>query len=292
VSTAQPTLTRLLGSWSLAPGLLATLVVAALLYLLGVRRLRRGWPAWRTCSFLAGLAALALALMSGVDRYADELLSLHMVQHLLLAVVAPVLLLCAAPLRLALGSSPPGARAVLAGVLSSRPARALTHPAVGLLAFAGVMLATHLTGLFELALEDPALHAFEHSAYFWSGVLLLAPLIAADPLAHPPGALARFSWLMAAMTVMAVPGALLTFAANVRYPFYLAPARALGRSPLADEHLAGVVMWIGGGAAIFAIALAVAMSAMLAEERRQERRELYQSDGGMEAERSAGVLGL
>jgi putative membrane protein len=292
VSAAQPTLARLLGSWSWDPTLLGALAAAALLYLLGVRRRQRGWPAWRTCSFMAGLLALALALMSGFDRYAEQRLSVHMVQHLLLAVVSPALLLCGAPVRLALGSSPPRARGALACVLSSRAFRALAHPAVGLLAFASVMLATHLSGVFELARQDPVVHTFEHAAYFWSGVLLLAPLIAADPLPHPPGALARFCWLMGAMTVMAVPGALLTFATHVRYPFYLAPAHALGRSALADEQLAGVVMWVGGGVAMFVLALSVAMSAMLAEERRQQRRDAYaQPDGAVDAHSSIGMLG-
>ncbi|HEY2570848.1 MAG TPA: cytochrome c oxidase assembly protein [Solirubrobacteraceae bacterium] len=292
MSAAQPTLARLLGSWSWDPALLGALAAAALLYLLGVRRRQRGWPALRTCSFMAGLLALALALMSGIDRHAEQLLSVHMVQHLLLAVVSPALLLCGAPVRLALASSPPRARAALAAALSSRAFRALAPPAVGLLAFASVMLATHLTGVFELALQDPVVHTFEHAAYFWSGVLLLAPLIAADPLPHPPGALARFCWLMGAMTVMAVPGALLTFATRVRYPFYLAPAHALGRSALADEQLAGVVMWVGGGVAMFVLALSVAMSAMLAEERRQQRRDTYaQPDGAVDTQSSIGVLG-
>jgi putative membrane protein len=288
----QPTIGMLLGAWTPNASLIVALAGAALLYLLAIGRRHRGWPAWRTCSFLSGLLAMAVALMSGLDRYAEQLLSVHMTQHLLLALISPALLLCGAPVRLALGSSPAPMRAALAAALSSRPLRTLSNPAIGFVLFAGTMLATHLTGLFELALEDQTAHAFEHAAYFWAGVLLLAPLIAADPLAHPPAPLARFCWLMGAMTVMAVPGALLTFATGVRYPFYLAPARALGRSALADEHLAGVIMWIGGGVAMFVLALAVAMSAMLAEERRQKRRELHATPGETAAnQRSVGTLG-
>ena len=84
------------------------------------------------------------------------------------------------------------------------------------------MSLTYFTGLFELSLRNPTVHALEHAAFFWSGVLCFAPLIAADPLPRPPGALARFGWLMVVMTAMVVVGALLSFDGSVRYPSYLA----------------------------------------------------------------------
>ncbi len=292
MSALPPSLGNLLGRWSLDPALTAMLASAGALYLYGVARVRSrrlgsrervGWPVWRTGSFLAGLAAIAVALASGVDRIGDaELLSVHTVQHMLLALAAPALLLYGAPVRLTLAAGSRATRARVAAVLTAAPARALSRPAVGCALFAVVILATHLRAVFEPALEDPVLHALEHAAYFWSGVLLLAPLIAADPLPHPPGALARFGWLMGAMTAMAIPGALLTFAERVSYPFYLAPARALGRSALADEHLAGAIMWVGGGVAMFGLALVLAFAAMRQEEARQRRRERHEADGAGE----------
>ncbi len=276
----QPTLEHLLGEWSFDAALSAVLALSGGLYALGMIRLHRrgrgGWPSWRAACFGAGLSTIAIALESGVDRIGDEaLLSVHTAQHMLLALLAPALLLCGAPVRLALAAGTRPLRVALVAALSSRAVRLLMRPLTGCLLFAAVMLATHLRVVFEAALDHPTLHALEHAAYFWSGILLLAPLIAADPLAHPPGALARFCWVMAAMTAMAIPGALLTFAEGVSYPFYLAPAHALGRSALADEHLAGAIMWVGGGVAMFALALAVAFTAMLEEERRQRRREQY-----------------
>ncbi|HEX4466566.1 MAG TPA: cytochrome c oxidase assembly protein [Solirubrobacteraceae bacterium] len=301
---AQPTLQNLLGRWALDPGVIAALLMAGAVYTWGVARARdvriggqrRGWPLWRAASFAAGLLTLAVALLSGVDEVSDELLSVHMVQHMMLALLAPVLLLCGAPVRLAFAASSRSSRSALGALLASRPIRTLTHPGVGLALFASVELGTHLTGLYQLALEDETLHALEHAAYFWSGLLLFAPLIAADPLPHPPAPLARFSWMMGAMTAMAVPGAVLTFSESVRYPFYLAPAHALGRSALADQHLAGAIMWVGSGLAMFALALFVTLSAMLAEEHRQRRRELHLDartalETGGEATARAGVLG-
>jgi putative membrane protein len=304
MSAARPTLQNLLGRWTFDPGVIVALLAEGGLYAWGIARAhgarvggRRGsWSLWRATSFAAGLLTLAVALLSGVDRIADELLSVHMVQHMLLALLAPVLLLCGAPVKLALVASSGSSRRRLGVLFVSRPIRTLTHPAIGLALFVSVELTTHLTGFYQLALEDETLHAFEHAAYFWSGLLLFAPLIAADPLPHPPAPLARFSWMMGAMTAMAVPGAVLTFSESVRYPFYLAPARALGRSALADQHLAGAIMWVGSGLAMFALALGVTFSSMLAEERRQRRREQHLDaraalETGGEATAPVGALG-
>jgi putative membrane protein len=275
VSAQAPTLGRLLGSWTLDPGLAVLLLAAAACYLAGARRTRRPWPAWRCISWLLGLLALAAALMSGIDRYSELLLSVHMLQHLLLMLIAPALLLCAAPIRLALAALPAGGRRGLGRLLQARALHLASRPALGFAVFAAVTLGTHLSGLYELALREPAVHVTEHAAYFFAGALLLAPLLAVDPLPRPANGIARFCWSLAAMVAMAIPGALLTFATRVRYPHYLAPARALGRSALADQQLAGVIMWIGGGLAMFALALAVAMRAMILEERRQRRRETH-----------------
>jgi putative membrane protein len=275
VSASAPTAGRLLGSWTLDGLTLAALVALGGLYLLGALRLRGRWSPARTCSFMGGLLALALALLSGIETYADRLLSVHMVQHLLLMLVAPALLLLGAPLRLLLLAGPSAARRIARHPIGSRSLFAVTSPALGLFCFALAVVVFHLSGLFELALRDGTVHALEHCVYAAAGLLLLASLIGADPLPRRVSAIARVGWLLAAMTVMAIPGALLAFDPSVRYRAYVAPARALGRSALADQHLAGVIMWIGGSAFLLALALAVAMRAMLAEERRQRRRERY-----------------
>lgn len=275
MSAQPPTLARLLGTWTLDPVLLGVCVAAVGLYVWGMVRSRRGWPVWRLASFTFGLLVLLLALTTGVDEYADELLSIHVVEHLLLILAAPALILWGAPVRLALSACPPAGRHVIASLLRKRWVRLLTRPACGFALFTLVVLGTHMTGVYEAALRDRTLHACEHAAYFWSGMLLLLPLLAADPIPHPPGAIARFSWLMAAMVVMSVPAGVYLFDGRVRYPFYLAPARALHTSALSDQRAAGMIMLVAGGLAMGALAIVVAMGAMIAEERRQQRRDTY-----------------
>lgn len=279
MSAQPPTPGRLLGTWTSDPALLCALCLAAALYGWGVLHARARWPVWRAVSFLAGLLILALALLSGIDRYADELLSVHVIEHLLLILVAPMLLLWGAPVRLALSASQPAGRRVLAGMLHSATVRLLTRPAYGFALFTAVVLVTHLTGIYEAALRNQAIHACEHAAYFWTGLLFLAPLLAADPIPRPPGAIARFSWLMAAMVVMALPAGWFLFDRQVRYPFYLGPARVLHVSALADQRTAGVLMLVAGGAVMGVLAIVIAMAAMLDEERRQQRRERYIAGG-------------
>jgi cytochrome c oxidase assembly factor CtaG len=292
MSTAAPTLARLLGSWQLDPGVLAVCAATAALYGSGVVRSPKHWPLWRTAAFMAGLLVLMTALLSGIDPYSDELLSVHVVQHLLLILAAPALLLWGAPVRLALSACSPAGRGAIGAVLRQRWVRVLTRPACGFALFTIVMLGTHLTGLYEVALKDQTVHAFEHAAYFWSGLIFLLPILAADPVPHPPSAIARFCWLMAAMTVMFIPAALFMFDEHVRYPFYLAPARALHRSALADQHAAGMIMLFAGGITMAALAIVVAMEAMIHEERRQRRRDTYMyadgEDPGNEASTLAG----
>jgi len=292
VSAQPPTLAHLLGAWTVDPVLLGVCAAAAALYVWGMVRSRRRWPAWRLASFTCGLLVLALVLLSGIDRYAEELLSMHVVEHLLLILAAPALILWGAPVRLALSACPPAGRHAIAGLLRGRAVRLLIRPAGGFALFTLVVLGTHMTGVHEAALRNQTIHACEHAACFWSGMLFLAPLLAADPIPHEPSAIARFSWLMAAMVVMSLPAGVFLFDAHVRYPFYLAPARVLHTSALADQRSAGMLMLVGGGLAMGALAIVVAMGAMIAEERRQQRRDAHLHGNGAAAHRAREPAGI
>jgi cytochrome c oxidase assembly factor CtaG len=235
-----------------------SLAVYAGLYAAGVRRVPR-WPAGRSAAFGAGLALVAVALLSPLDGEAERRLSAHMAQHLLLGLVAPLLLVAGAPMRLALAALRGPARQTLARLLRALPLR----PAVGWAAFTAVMLGTHLTGLYELAVGDPFVHALEHAAYLVAGLLFWAPLVAADPLPHPPGPAARLVWLLAAMPPMGLVGAhLLT--GGVAYAGY---------PSLADQRTAAGLMWGGGSLLLAAAIVWIVFAALLREEARQRRRE-------------------
>jgi cytochrome c oxidase assembly factor CtaG len=272
---SAPGLGRILSQWSFDPGLVCALAAAAVLYLVALRRARRSWPALRCASFLAGLGAVSVALLSGVDGYADRLLSIHMAQHMLLVMVAPALLAWGAPVRLALAASPRRARRGIAAVLHSAPLRGALHPLSGTVLVCALLLGTYFTGFFALTLRNATVHELEHAALLLCGLVLFVPLVAADPLPRPPSALARLCSLTLVMTAMVVVGAVLSFQGSVRYAHYTATARAMHISALADQQLAGVVMWFGGGLLGAVLTVALVSEALFAEERRQRRRDLY-----------------
>jgi putative copper resistance protein D len=258
---------ELLGTWDLGAQWLGVLAVAAL-YAWGVRR-ARPWPARRSAAFGLGVAGLAVALCSGVDAGAAERLSVHMVQHGLLTLVVPPLLLAGAPVRLALRAQRPPGRRRLARALHAAPVRLLTQPAVALALFAVVLAGFHVPAVYDLALRVPAVHGLEHAAYLWVSLLLWAPLVAADPVPHRLGAVGRVAVLVGAMTVMGAVGARLTAAERVVYAAYA----GRGGDPLADQAMGGGIMSMGGLAVVLPAAVWLAWRALIDEERRARAAE-------------------
>jgi putative membrane protein len=163
------------------------------LYVWGLRRLTaRGdhWPVGRAVSFLGlGLGTFVVATMSGLGTYDDDLFAAHMVQHMLLAMVIPVFLALGAPVTLALRTLPRRPRAVLLGVLHSRPVALLTFPAIGWLLFVGNPFALYFSGLYEATLEHAWLHELLHVHFLVVGCLFFWPLLGVDPVpgkvSHP-----------------------------------------------------------------------------------------------------------
>jgi putative copper resistance protein D len=245
---------------------------AATLYLAGAARIHPRWQVRRTAAFLAGLGCILVAIDSGIGAFDDQLLSVHMVQHMLLLLVAPLLLLAGRPVILALRALPPRRRRTLAAVLYRLAS--VTRPAVCLATFSAIVVGTHLPAFYDATLRHPAVHDFEHALYLVAGLLLWWPLLDADPVpAHRLSGLGRLVYLLATMPAMAIVGAYLNRHLTLVYPPYGPPAHALGVSGVLDQQQAGAIMWVAGSAILIGVGLWVAIAALVAEERRQQARE-------------------
>ena len=277
----------LVSHWELSASVGVPLAAAAVVYLAAARRVAGGWPRRRTASFLAGLTSLLVALQSGIDAYDDRLLSVHMVQHMLILLVAPLLLLGGRPVVLALAALPPAQRAGPARTLART--RPFTTPAAALAAFAGVVVLTHLPAFYDAAVRHDWIHYGEHMLYLLAGLAMWSPLVDGDPAPrHRLSGLGRLVYLIVAMLPMALVGAYLNRHASLVYPAYGPPARSLSISAVDDQGQAGAIMWVVGDTIMVAVGLWAATAAMVAEERRLVGRE---ARGAPVAARDGGTAG-
>jgi putative copper resistance protein D len=238
--------------WEFAPIVTAIAVVFAALYLWGAWRVgrrhpARPWPWWRTALFLAGLAVVVLATESGIGAYDDVLFWDHMIQHLMLIMIAPPLLVLAQPVTLLLHASRNpvhtwAKRAVRSGVVTF-----LTWPPFVLALYAATIAGTHLTGLMSLVMTNPALHDAEHALYLVVGYLFFLPILGSEPIRWRLSYPIRFVMLVVAMPVDTFTGLVLgTENTPIKGMTGVRPAGSAG--PVADLHAGGAVMWIGGDA--------------------------------------------
>jgi cytochrome c oxidase assembly factor CtaG len=278
----EPTLATVFSAWSGDLLLWLGIAVATTAYLGAARIVDRAHPATRVpqrriAAWLAGVAVIAVALVSPVAIYADSLFSVHMVQHLLLAMVAPPLLAIGAPVTLALRVAPANVRrSVLLPILHSRLVKAISWPAVSWTTFAGVMWITHFSPLFNAALENDGLHHLEHLLYLAAGLLFWWPVIGADPIRWRLRPISRMVYLGAQMPLNTAVGLAIYFASAVLYPHYLTLGRTWGPDPFTDQQLAGIVMW-GVGDTILLGALVLVIAAWLRADEKQSRRSQEQA---------------
>ncbi len=276
-----PTALTLALDWSFEPLVLVPLLLIALGWIWLIRRVDAAHPLTpvprlRAASFILGLFAIAVALQSGISRYDTSLFSIHMVQHLLLTLLAPPLLALGAPITLLLRASTPAVRhRWILPVLHSRVVRVAAHPVVGWLAFAGVMWGTHFSALFNASLDNVAIHDFEHVLYLTAGLLFWWPVIGVDPspyrMSHPVRVLYVFLQMpqnsFLAVAILGAPAPL--------YAHYVTLIRAWGPNPLVDQQLAAGIMWLAGDLAFLAAILALVAGWARHDERTtvaQERR--------------------
>ena len=274
VPAEPPSVANLLLWWSFDPLVWLPAIGALVAWWLGLRRVDRLHPGHpvprrRTLCWVLGIAALLLALDSGIERYDTTLFWVHMVQHLLLILVAPVLLLLAGPVTLLLrASSPETRRRRILPLLHSRVVRAISFPVVAWVVFAVVMWASHFSPLFDAALENEWVHRLEHGLFLGAALLFWWPAVGVDPSPwrlRPAGKVLYVGLQMPQNTFLALA---ITIASAPLYPHYTTTGRTLGPTPLEDQQLAGGIMWLGGDLFFLTVVILLVWAWMRDDERR------------------------
>ncbi|MCP4241832.1 MAG: cytochrome c oxidase assembly protein [Myxococcota bacterium] len=256
----------LLSSWSFEPAVVFGLASAAGLYLRGFVQLRRQlperFPAWRCSAFLAGLAVLALALLSPLDGLSDLLLQAHMAQHWLLMSVAAPLLWLGAPIIPLLRGLPRawlrrGLGPFLAWPALRRVLRALTRPVPALLLWALTTLAWHWPAAYQAALRDPFWHDLEHACFFAAALLFWYPVIEPWPARRTGARPELLLYLGAAAVFNTLFSATFAFSDRLFYPLYAEVPTPWSIAPLADQRAAGALMWVASALPMLLAAVAI-----------------------------------
>jgi cytochrome c oxidase assembly factor CtaG len=261
-------------SWSPSPAILLGCAVFGGVYIRRWRRVRRAdpqraaahAPVWRLCCALAAVAAVVLALVSPVDSLADQLFFMHMVQHVLLLDLIPILAIVALTkviLR-------PVTRSV--GTMERR-AGPLAHPVFAAALYIGVIWAWHIPAAYDTAAEHEGVHVLEHISFLLAGGLywwhLLSPIRSRMRL----GGMGPVAYMGSTKLFVGALGMFLAFAPATLYPFYADHARVWGISAGSDQALAGVIMALEQSI-VMGVALVVLFLRALAEsERNEQRRE-------------------
>ena len=275
-------------AWSIEPHVILPLIATWLLYRLAVRRVnsvhpRNPVPRFRVWCWNGGLLVLFVALCSPIATYDTTLFSVHMVQHILLTLVAAPLLALGAPITLLLRVSSPRTRQkVILPVLHSWPVRVISFPVVTWVVFAAVMWASHFSGLYDASLDNDLVHILEHGIYLFVGLLFWWPVVGSDPSPWRMPHAARVGYLFLGMPQSSFLALAILSAPAVLYPHYETLVRTWGPTPLADQQLAGGIMWVVGDA-IFLIAMIAAIWVWL----RAEEREGARLDAKLDREEAA-----
>lgn len=269
-----PTLARLLLHWRFDLVFGTAALALAALYLLGLRRLRRRgkpWPAWRTTAWLAGCLVILLATSSGIGRYAPAMFSLHMVSQLLLAVLAPVLLVLGGPILLALRTGP---RKWLTSLLRSPACRLLTRPAVAFALLIGPLYLLYLSGLFTSLAPHHWAYLGMNAFFLIAGYLFFWPVIGADPA---PGRLPPVGRVLMMFALLAAFGFLAVALSNMHTVlgegFYWSLNLAWQTDLLADQTLGGTAVWALGELPALILLIATAVQWAKSDERNARRTD-------------------
>lgn len=279
-----PTAWTLLTAWR--PDLLLGVVAiaAALLYLRSVRILgRRGisWSSKRTTAWLTGCGLVLLATSSGLDRYAQTQFSLHMIVHMMIGMLAPIMLVMGGPITLmmrALRPAPrggaPGLREAILTITHSRMLRVLSHPSVALPLFVGSFYAIYFTDLFSILISSHLGHVVMNVHPLSVGYLYYWLVIGVDPAPRRFAPIAKLALLMLTIPFHAVFGlALMNTRSLIAADYYQQLAMPWVTDLLADQKIGGAIAW-----ALADIPTAVVIIALMSQWYRSDEREARRAD--------------
>lgn len=267
-------------TWVFEPLALSAILATGLLYGVGIVVLRRrgdSWPVGRSASFfLGGLGALVVATCSSLAAYDHVLLSMHMVQHMVLSMVAPIFLALGSPVTLALRTLPASPRAVLLKLLHSRFVAVLAFAPVAFTLFIVSPWVLYFSGLYEATLSSAVLHDLLHLHFVIVGCLFFWPLLGLDPV---PGRVAypfRLLTVFATLPFHAFLGVtIMAMETVIAADWYLSLDRHWPPSPLEDQGIAGGILWGSGdlvGSVIFAVLFVQWIRESAREAAREDRR--------------------
>jgi cytochrome c oxidase assembly factor CtaG len=309
---AQPSTTELLIGYDLDHALTASgvltewrfdliygtaAIVLAAVYLAGVRRLRRrgdSWPVGRTVAWLVGCAVLLLATSSGLGRYSPAMFSIHMITHMTLNMLVPILLVLGGPVTLALRAlppagrnRPPGPREWILALVHSPVARALTNPIVALVLFVGSFYVLYYSGLFDVALQHHWAHVAMNAHFLLVGYTFFWPIIGIDPAPRALPPLGKLGLLMASVPFHAFFGVILmNMQTVIGEGFYRALDLPWVDGLLADQRVGGGIAWASGELPVLIVMIALLVQWTRSDEReakRQDRREDASGDADLAA---------
>jgi putative membrane protein len=241
-----------LGSWSPPLFLSLPVVVVAFVYLRGWRRLHLASPQvllpWRAASFLLGLFSIWVAIASPLAALDEELLTVHMLQHLLLMTIAPAMILLGAPVMPLMHGLPRSfVRSVLGPLFRWPPVQRLGHlfsqPAFCWIVAAAALVGWHIPAAFTLALKSDAWHVFEHASFLGAGFLFWWPVIQPWPSVAVWSRWSLLLYLFLATLPCDILSGFLVFSDRVVYPVYFSAPHRFAMSVLEDQQRAGALMW-------------------------------------------------
>src|SRR3984957_7675898 len=242
-------------SWAIPIGPTVAILLSFILYLRGWISLQfrapSRFPVWRLLSFGAGLLTIFLAIASPLDAFGGLMLQVHMIQHLLLMMVGPPLILAGAPSLPILSGLPRiFAREVVGPFLIWTPLKRIGHflfnPVLCWIAFTSSNVLWHLPMFYELALNSPGWHQVEHLCFLGTGFLFWWQVIQPWPSRPAWPRWAMIPYLVLADLQNTGLAAFLTFCDRVLYPTYQHAPRLWGSNPLDDQVIAGTIMWVPG----------------------------------------------